>query len=182
MLLSMQQAASSYDGMATKGKVADVCDAFGMVDTMLVGDIFAKKNKKTSRNSSDPPKEAGAKKARLASDEGVVSACPVPMPTASPDVLGSQLQGKSRFYAEYIRLSDGLVRGPLFGHGELRLSSRLEDYGDMQVYSGSSSSGEMNTAKEETYRIARSLGAPSNSWVIANVDHRAVGLLPIKIG
>ena len=36
----------------------------------------------------------------------------------------------------------------------------------------------MNSAKEETYRIARSLVATSNSQVIANMDHRAVGLLP----
>ena len=48
----------------------------------------------------------------------------------------------------------------------------------MWVYSGSSSFGEMNYAKEETYRIARSLGAALNSWVIANVDYRTVGLLP----
>ena len=43
--------------MATKGKVADVCDAFGMADTMLVGDIFVKKHKITSRKSSDPQKK-----------------------------------------------------------------------------------------------------------------------------
>jgi hypothetical protein len=47
----------------------------------------------------------------------------------------------------------------------------------MRVYSGSSSSGEMNSVKEETYRISHSLGAASNSWVIANVDHHTVGLL-----
>jgi hypothetical protein len=48
----------------------------------------------------------------------------------------------------------------------------------MRVYLGSSSSGEMSSAKEETYRIARSLGAALNSRVIANVDYRTVGLLP----
>jgi len=51
----------------------------------------------------------------------------------------------------------------------------------MRVYSGSSSSGEMNPAKEETYHIACSLGAASNSRVIANVDHRTVGLLLGKV-
>ena len=48
----------------------------------------------------------------------------------------------------------------------------------MWVYSGSSSSGEMKSAKEETYRIARSLGATSSSQVIANVDYHTIGLLP----
>ena len=47
----------------------------------------------------------------------------------------------------------------------------------MRMYSGSTSSGEMNFAKEETYPIAHSLGAASNSWVIANVDYCTVGLL-----
>ena len=97
---------------------------------------------------------------------------------ASPVVSGPQLQGKSRFYAKYIRLSNNWVRGQLIGHGELRLSSQPEDYGDMRVYSSSSSSSEMNSVKEETYRIAHSLGATSNSRVVANVDYRTVGLLP----
>ena len=48
----------------------------------------------------------------------------------------------------------------------------------MRVYSGSSSSSKMTSTKDETYRIARSLGAASNSWVVANVDYRMVGLLP----
>ena len=47
----------------------------------------------------------------------------------------------------------------------------------MRVYSGSSSSDKMNFVKEETYRIARSLGATLNCWVVANVDYRTVGLL-----
>jgi hypothetical protein len=38
----------------------------------------------------------------------------------------------------------------------------------------------MTTAKEETCKLARALGAPSNSRIIANVDYRAVGLLPEK--
>ena len=75
---------------------------------------------------------------------------------------GSATQGKSRFYAEYIRLSDGLVHGQLFGHGQLRLSSRPKDYGDMRVYLGLSSSSEMNSTKEETYHIACSLWATSS--------------------
>ena len=79
---------------------------------------------------------------------------------------------------ESIQLTDILVRGQLFGYVELRLGSRPEDYGEMRVYSGTTSSGEMTSAKEETYRIARSLGASSNSRVVANVDYHTVGLLP----
>ena len=48
----------------------------------------------------------------------------------------------------------------------------------MRVYSGSSSSSEMNFVKEETYQIARSLGSVLNSRVIANVDYHTIGLLP----
>ena len=48
------------------------------------------------------------------------------------------------------------------------------------MYLGSSSLGEMTSAKEETYRIARALGAPLNSRVIAHVDYRTVGLMPNK--
>jgi hypothetical protein len=78
---------------------------------------------------------------------------------------------------EYIRLSDNLAHRQLFGHKDLRLSSRPEDYDDMRVYSGLSSSGKKNSAKEETYQIACSLWAASNSRVIANVDYRTVALL-----
>ena len=35
----------------------------------------------------------------------------------------------------------------------------------------------MSSVKEETYRIARCLGATSNSWVITKVDYRMVSLL-----
>lgn len=79
---------------------------------------------------------------------------------------------------ESIWLTESLVHGQLFSHGELQLGSPPGDYGEMRIYSGSSSSGKMTSVKEETYQIARALGAVSNSRVIANVDHRTVGLLP----
>jgi hypothetical protein len=105
-----------------------------------------------------PPKEPGTKKARTTSAEEAATAHQAPTPVASPDISGSQVHGKSRFYTEYIRLSDNLACGQLFFLRELRLSSCPEDYGDMRVYSGSSSSGEMNSAKEETYRLLKLLG------------------------
>ena len=60
-LLLMFQASSSFDGMAGKAKAADVCDAFGLVDTMSAGDVLGKKSKKSSRKSSDPRRMPGQK-------------------------------------------------------------------------------------------------------------------------
>jgi len=138
VLLLMLQAPSSFDGVASKAKVADVNDAFVLTDAMSVGDLFTgtKKAKKNSCKASEPPKETGAKKARLTSVKEAGFARSVPSPVVSPDVSGSQLQGKSRFYAEHNRLSDDLVRGQLFGHGTLQLSSRPKDSVEMRVYSG----------------------------------------------
>jgi len=81
---------------------------------------------------------------------------------------------------ESIRLIDSLIHGQLFSHGELRLRSHPKDYGEMQVYSGLSSSGDMNSTKKETYRIAHAIGMLSDSRVIANVDYHIIGLLPDK--
>jgi hypothetical protein len=40
--------------MDDKAKVADVYNAFGLADTMSVGDVLGKKSKKNSRKSSNP--------------------------------------------------------------------------------------------------------------------------------
>ena len=64
---------------------------------------------------------------------------------------------------ESIWLADSLVHGQLFGHGELWFCSDPKDYGEIRVYSGSSSLGEITSVKEETYRIARALGSVLNS-------------------
>ena len=87
----MFQAPSSFDGMAGKAKAADVYDAFGLVDTMSVGDVIGKKSKKNSRKSSDPLKDVDVKKARLTSVEEAASVRSVATPVASPDISGSQL-------------------------------------------------------------------------------------------
>ena len=91
MLLLVLQAASSFDKMVGKAKVADIYDTFGLVDTMSIGDVLGKKPKKNSCKSSDLLKETGAKKARLASSKEAASARSTLTPMASPDVLGSQL-------------------------------------------------------------------------------------------
>jgi hypothetical protein len=48
--------------MASKAKVTDVNDAFGLADTMSIGNLFTKKAKKNSQKAGDLPKETGAKK------------------------------------------------------------------------------------------------------------------------
>jgi hypothetical protein len=54
-----------------------------------------------------PPRRSRAqKKARTTSAKKAATAHQVPTLVESLDILGSQLQGKSRFYTEYIRLSD----------------------------------------------------------------------------
>ena len=73
LLLLMFQASSSFDEMVGKAKVVDVYDTFGLVDTMSVGDVLGMKSKKNSRKSSDPLKDAGAKKARLTSAKEATS-------------------------------------------------------------------------------------------------------------
>jgi hypothetical protein len=67
VLLLMLQASSSFEGMVGKAKIADVNDAFILANTMSVGDLFTKKEKKNSRKASEPLKETDAKKGRLAS-------------------------------------------------------------------------------------------------------------------
>jgi hypothetical protein len=43
------QAASSFDGMGSKVKIADVDDTFGAADTMSISDLFGKNPKKKTR-------------------------------------------------------------------------------------------------------------------------------------
>lgn len=57
--------------------------------------------------------------------------------------------GKSRFYHEAVCLTPSMVKGQLLGHGPLILGAKEGDY------------GETNPAREESYRIARSLGPTS---------------------
>ena len=75
--------------MASKVKVADIYDAFGLADTMSVGNVLGRKSKKNSRKSSAPLKENVMKKVRLASTKEVASAHPTLTPMASPDVSSS---------------------------------------------------------------------------------------------
>ena len=66
-------------------------DAFGLADIMSIGDLFTgtKKAKKNSRKASEPSKETGVKKARLASTKEVGFARSLPSPVVSPDISGS---------------------------------------------------------------------------------------------
>ena len=55
--------------MGSIGKVTDVANAFGVGDTVSIGDIFWKKSRKSSRKSSDPPADARKKRPRASSTE-----------------------------------------------------------------------------------------------------------------
>ena len=88
-----------------KSKIADVSDAFGMANTMSVGDVFGKNAKKKSCKAVDPPSEVASKRPRPSS---TMAAAPTQLTFASmvaADASGSlqQQQGKSRFYMESIR-------------------------------------------------------------------------------
>ena len=87
----MLQAASSFDGMGSRGKVADVSDAFGAADTMSVGYVFGKKQKKNFHKYDDPLKDTGSKRTKVSSAEEPSSVHPASTPTASPDASLSQL-------------------------------------------------------------------------------------------
>jgi hypothetical protein len=87
-------------------------------------------------------------------------------------------KGKTRFFRELRGLTQPMVDGRLLGFGALTLGSKPGDYDRMQMHTGSSSSGETSASCEETYRIARSLGFPSDSQLLSGVDYRAIGVLP----
>ena len=91
MLPLVFQASLIFDGMVGKAKVTDVNDAIGLTDTMSIGNLFTKKAKKNLRKASEPSKETGVKKARLASAEEVGTTHPIPSPVVSPDVSDSEL-------------------------------------------------------------------------------------------
>lgn len=71
-----------------------------------------------------------------------------------------------------------MVDGRLLGFGRLVLGSKPGDYGEMRFYPGSSSSGELDSAKEESYRLARALGVPSDADLACGFNFRDLGLLP----
>jgi hypothetical protein len=86
--------------------------------------------------------------------------------------------GKGRFYHEAVRLTPSLAKGLLLGHGPLILGAKEGDYGEPCFYSGLSSLGETDPAREESYQIAHSLGAASEVNLACGFDFRQIGLLP----
>jgi hypothetical protein len=87
-------------------------------------------------------------------------------------------RGKTRFFREFVGLRQRMVDGKLLGFGPVILGSKPGDYDRMRVYSGSSSSEDTNASREETYRVARSLGLASDSSLLSGVNYREVGVLP----
>ena len=87
-------------------------------------------------------------------------------------------RGKTRFYHESIRLDQDMVEEWLLGFDRLVLASKPGDYGEMRFYMGSSSSSEPDSLKEESYRLARSLGVPSDGGMACRFNFHEIGLLP----
>ena len=83
--------------MGSRGKVTDVADAFGVADTMSVGDLFGRKHKTNSGKAADPPVDAGTKKPKQSSEETTLPTCLVsatanvsgPNSRVSPDSMRS---------------------------------------------------------------------------------------------
>ena len=61
------QAASDFDGMGSKSRIADVSSAFDATDTMYVGDVFGKNPKKKALKAVDPSADPAHKKLKLSS-------------------------------------------------------------------------------------------------------------------
>lgn len=165
--------------MASKGKVADVTAAFDD-DTMSLGGLLKKKSRKMSRTASNADWDEGAKHAWVNMASASAAVIPGSQPPPLRKILEVLVCGKSYFFKEFICLEQSLLACQLFGHGELILRSLPSDYGEMLVYSGSSSSGEPDPVKEDTYRIARSLGSDSSARVVCNMDFHLIGFLPNK--
>ena len=91
--------------------------------------------------------------------------------TKRSDIRGPKT-GKSRFYREAAWLTPSLAKGLLLGHSPLILGAKEGDYGEPCFYLELNSSGEMDLAREESYRIACSLGAASEANLACGFDFR----------
>lgn len=66
----------------------------------------------------------------------------------------------------------------MLGFGRLVLGSKPGDYGEMRFYTGSCSSSELDSTKEESYRLARALGVSSDADLACDFNFCDIGLLP----
>lgn len=169
--------------MASKGKVADPRSALAGASEMSVGDVLVRPPRKSARSTMAPTAEGGGKRPRIpctstppfSGDFGAAA-------HADASVLDPGARGKFDVFEKLVRLTSANARYHLMGHGELCLDLDEKDYGEMQVYSGSSSSSEGDFAREDTYRIARSLGMDSKARLVVHVNPTAAGLLPGREG
>ena len=87
-------------------------------------------------------------------------------------------RGKTRFYRESIRLNQDMVEGQLMGFSHLIIALKIGHYGEMRFYMGSSSSGEPDSLKEESYHLAHSLGVPLDANMACEFNLCEIGLHP----
>ena len=87
-------------------------------------------------------------------------------------------RGKSRFYHEAARLTPSLAKGLILSHVPLIMGAKDRDYGEPRFYSRLSSLGKTDPAREESYRITRSLGAALEANLACGYNFRQLGILP----
>ena len=63
------------------------------------------------------------------------------------------------------------------GHGPLILGVKEGDYGEPHFYSGLSSSGKTDPAREESYQIAHSIGVGSEANLACGFNFCQIGIL-----
>ena len=84
------QASSSFDGMGSKSKVADMNDAFCAADTMSTRDMFDKNPKKKTCKAANPSSDVAPKGPKPSSIAAVAPTLVTFASIASPDAFGSQ--------------------------------------------------------------------------------------------
>lgn len=122
----------------------------------------------TAKRPRETPRVASASAAVATSSKGKTSAA---------ENVSAVPKGKSSFRRTNIKLDQRMVDGQLLGFGRLILSSKPRDYEDIRFYTGSSSSGESDSLKEDSYRLARSLGVASDAEMACGINYKDIGLL-----
>lgn len=170
--------------MAPPKVLAASVNAFGDDLAVIDPPTFARAPKRHSRAADVAVREDGTKRHKSVSSRK-------PFENKATDAAGGKekisslsakdkvvdvAKGKTRFYHESIRLRQDMVEGQLLGFGRLILAPKHGDYGETRFYAGSSSSGELDSLKEEAYCLARTLGVSSDADMACRFNFREIGL------
>lgn len=162
----------SSDLMAPPKVSAAAANAFTDDLSVIDPSTFARVSKKHGRGADVAVHDDGSKRYKSGSSRKLLENKAADDAAGGKEKISSSsakdkvvevARGKTRYYHESIQLSQDMVEGRLLGFGRLILSPKPGDYGEMRFYAGSSSSGELDSLKEESYRLARSLGVLSDT-------------------